>query len=109
VWHLPTASRTRRARPGPRAQRQLNIVRAHKDQRWVWRPLSDALTINVNWGPASQAGDLDLAPDDRVAVGAFIAAQLGRAPRFRETLGKFEAEVGQHMLALTAQHYSDER
>lgn len=34
-----------------------------------------------------RAGDLGLAPRDRVAVGAFIAAQMGRAPHFRETLG----------------------
>lgn len=30
-------------------------------------------------------------------------------PHFRETLGKFEAEVAQHILALAAEHYSDER
>lgn len=42
-----------------------------------------------------------------MAVGVFIAAQMGRAPHFRETLGKFEAETAQHVLALTAQHYSD--
>jgi Protein of unknown function (DUF4238) len=56
-----------------------------------------------------RSGDVDLSPVDRVAVGAFIAAQLGRAPHFRNTLGKFEAEVAQHTLALAAQHYSDER
>ena len=47
----------------------LNIVRALKQQRWVWRPLSASLSLNVNWGRPRKPGKWEL-----VAV-AFVASQ----------------------------------
>jgi hypothetical protein len=54
-------------------------------------------------------GDLDLEPADRIGVGVFIAAQMGRTQYMRESFGEFEAGVLRQTLALAAQHYSDER
>lgn len=66
-------------------------------------------------GPASpglqrlRAGDVDLDPVDRVFVAAFIAAQVGRNPEFREAMERFDAEIAGQTLAIQAQHFTDEQ
>lgn len=54
-------------------------------------------------------GDLNLSDEDRLGVGVFIAAQMGRTPGWREAVNQFHIDLGRRLLALAAQHYSDER